>query len=81
MEKVIEEIQQAIKALTPITQTTPIGAEQIIDARYSLGKALNEALKISCNPVLSEVPPSDQYRDTEADGITFCGKCGSMKAW
>lgn len=46
----------------------------------TIEEAIKEALKISCNPMLSEVsPPSEQYPDNEADGIVFCGKCGARK--
>ena len=38
-------------------------------------------LKISSNPMLSEVLPleGEIYPDNEADGIVFCGKCGKQK--
>ena len=71
-----DECLKAIQCLYLEVDATIAG-----DVKQKVLEALNEALKISCNPVLSEVPPSDQYRDIEADGITFCGKCGSMKAW
>ena len=56
-----------------------IGAD---DMPKILGDALIRLKPVkdfSSNPVLADSLPTEQYPDIEADGIVFCGKCGTKK--
>ena len=48
--------------------------------KHSIRSFIEELLEnISFNPPVSGELPPEQFPDTEADGIVFCGKCGKQK--
>lgn len=52
-----------------------IPAQPDYDSDLLIVDALDQAEKY----IRSESAPRDQYPDTEADGVVFCGKCGAKR--
>ena len=50
-----------------------------VEVCQRLNDIVNNLNKAAVMQRSEQLPPSEQYTDTEADGFVFCGKCGKMK--